>query len=231
MKITINKFYLIIIIILLIVIAISKFKDKEVVKPTILYEYKTDSTYIKKYFALKKKYDNVTPPEEVIKWLKPSKPENIVVEKIPDSIILYIKELENKLVIPDSYLTTSPSASKLLEFNLTKKNFDIILIDTDGYVTTQEYPINLDNYNYQWYENSLHNSPYETAKVKIKRRLDLSQLYINTSYDYLHKYNTLGLDYSIKLGRLKFGIDSRMIIQDHPEKFRVDLILGYKLFR
>lgn len=235
-RLTPVSFLSLIILILIGLLIIEKWQNRNKVSEIkSYYEYRTDTLMAKKYFELKARYGDLTPPITITRWLKPEPGKDgkdgkvVVVEKVPDSIILIIGKLKERLAISDGFIQNYPRNHKLIEFNLNKDSLDITLLNLDGLVSTNKYPIYLDNYEYQWLDNKLTNSKFETTRTKNK--LDLSQLYLDTGYDYLTKNNTLGLDYSVKLGRLKVGTDFDMILQETPNRFKVNFTVGYKLLK
>jgi len=230
MKINANIFLLSLIALLVVLLSLEKWSNRknDIIKE-VTHEYITDTTWINKYYELKKKYDKKTPPLTITKWLKPKAPKDVIIEKIPDSIIILIESLNKKITISDEYIKNFPKADKLIDFSLSRDSLDINTLNIEGDINKLKYPLFLDNYSYQWYNNKLHNSKYK--KHNKRKSLDFSQLYINTTYDYFNKYNTLGIDYHLILGRFRLKLDYNMILQTEPNQFRFDMGVGYKLLK
>ena len=54
------------------------------------------------------------------------------VEKIPDSIIVILDSLKERIAISDNYIKNFPKNDKLIDFTLDDKNLDITTLSIDG---------------------------------------------------------------------------------------------------
>ena len=230
-----DTFFVITIAILVIALLIKSCgNDRQVVTQTKnLYKYKTDTVYVNseykgKYENLVKYYSRkgkVTPPKTVTIW-KQGNTEYITLEKVPDSILVHIDSLNHKLAISDQYIKNFPKNDKLVNFGLKLDSLNITTISIDGVTKTKDYPLYLDKFGYQWYDNELH---HYNVKQKSKLKNKLNQFYINGGYDFYYQRPTIGAEYFIIMDKFKLGANSNLIIQ--PEtKINLGLNLGYRLF-
>lgn len=230
-----DTFFVITIIILVIVLMFKSCNDKTeaVTKTRNLYKYKTDTVYVNSEY--KDKYQNLvkyysrkgkqTPPKTITVW-KTLNPENILIEKVPDSILVIIDSLNQMLAISDAYIKNFPKNDKLVNFGLKLDSLNITTINIEGETKTKDYPLYLDRFGYQWYDNELH---HYDVKQKGKLKNKFNQFYINGGYDFLYQKPTIGLEYFMILGKFKLGANSNLILQ--PEtKINLGLNLGYRLF-
>lgn len=232
-----DKYYLIIISILVITLIIFKGCEKPQ-QPINHYTYTTDTLYhAKKYEALLTKFSSVqkdlkklkeTPPKTINYYTTPN-PETITIEKVPDSLILYIEDLKEKIAISDKYIKNYPKNDKLIDFQLTRDSLDIATLTIKGDTKKQTFPMYLDNYNYFWAENRLLRKDRKSI-YKYKDPNKWNQLFFKVGYDLLYFSPNLGLDYHIDLGRFRLQAESNMlIISETPFTFNINL--GYRLLK
>lgn len=233
-----NTIYLGIIGLLVIALILRGCGDKPVIVDH--YNYVTDTTYssrqykelFKQIAGLEEKLSK-TPPKEIIYYPTPD-PSNVIIEKIPDSLLVYIVDLKNendslRIVISDKYIKNYPRADKLIDFKLTQEAFDITSLDIKGDIKTGNYPLYLDTYDYYWKENSLHHIKRDKPnKIKIPNQWD--QLYVNAGYDFIVQSPTLKIDYSKTFGRFRVGTTGQIYIEENPN-LRADIVLGYRLLK
>lgn len=198
-----------------------------------MYDYKTDSLYKDKYYQLKKLYDKVTPPLIVEKWLPGEPGENKIdsIAFIPGEVLVYIQGLEKELKIKEGFLSKYPNARKLIEMKLQKDSLSITTMDINADIYTNKYPLALDYYKYQWYDNQLHNSPFEN-KSSSRKNPDFryNGLFVNGGYDFTLKKPTTGLEYNLELGRFKLDAEFKSTFEKKPE-FNAQAKIGYRLFK
>lgn len=219
----------ILVIILLSLLMIERCNPEPVLTNTVhenFYRYEPDTITSKKYYALLEAYNNKTPPKEIIKWLKPE-PINSQIEVVPDSLILYIKDLEYRLAIAKGYIDNYPEADKLINFELNKKNLSITTLDIKSNMETKNYPLNFDYFKYRWSGNELTHEEIEYKKPKDKTKFN--QLYFNIGNDFISKEPKIDLDYSIIYKRLKLNSDIGLILKQEP-MLQSNVKIGYRLF-
>jgi len=229
MRLTKDTFMLGLIIILIAVIMLQRCSKDKQPEPINRYIYKTDSLYKDKYFKAVEELKNKIPPKVITRWKDPIPGEDIIIEKVPDSTILYIGKLKTRLSIADNFIKNYPTNPKLLELKLDKSNLELTTLDINNKAETFQYPLYLDNYSYQWLEKQMTTSDYHIKKERTK--FDMSNLYIVTGYDYLNKNNTIGLDYTLKLGRIKVMADTKLLLQKSTDNIEANIGIGYKLFK
>lgn len=230
-----DTFFVIVIAMLLIALIFKQCnrENETVIQTKNLYKYKTDTVYVNSEY--KGKYENLvkhylkksksTPPKSYIIW-KTEDPKYITIKKVPDSILLKIDSLNKKIAISDSYIKNFPKNDKLINFGLKLDSLNITTINISGNTITKNYPLYLDKFSYQWYDNELH---HYDIKNKKKLKNIFNQLYINGGYDFLFKKPTIGAEYFIIINKLKLGVNSNIILQ--PEtKVNLGVNLGYRLF-
>lgn len=223
---------------LLIALLVEIFARKTPTIPENPYaEVRTDTIFVgrdysKQFNRLQKQIDDLksTPPTQVI-YYKPEKtpPAVITQERIPDSLILYIADLKERLAISESFITQYPKASKLISGSLTRNNFKLALLQTDGLVKEQEFDIYLDGYNYYWSNNELRHEKRKRP-YKYKDPARWKQLYLNFGRDFLEKQNILSLDYQLLLNRIRIRSELDLILQKNTT-LRNKVTLGYRLFK
>lgn len=229
-----HTFYLAIIGLLALAL-LTRGSGKVTHKQDVYNTYETDTTFSKKVYkdivsridGLEKKLEE-TPPREIIYY--PSDPEEMIIEKIPDSILVYIGELEEKVAISDDYIKNFPRAHKLVDFRMTREKLDITTVALDGQVSQRNYPLALNEYDYYWANNSLKHidsdSPYKETKWG-----GLKDLYLNIGYEFLQGAPLLGVDYQLKYNGFKLSTQASSIINPEGIKLRGDIKLGYRLFK
>lgn len=228
-----DTIFVIIIAILLISTFFRGCKQEDIEnKP--MYTYKTDTIYVKdtyqkRYEALLNKMDKlgsqVTPPK-TITYYQTLNPAGIVIEKIPDSMLVLIDSLNQRIAISDKYIKNFPKNDKLINMGLLQDSFNITTIDIEGKTKTQEYPLYLDKFGYQWYDNELH---HYSIKPKKEFKNVFNQFYINGGYDFLYKTPTIGAEYFILLNRFKVGANANITLQ-RETKSNLWVSLGYRIF-
>lgn len=217
--------------ILLIAIVIKSLKE---IKGNIIkenpYTYKTDSLINKTSYQLKPVFNISTPPITYTTYpINNNYPKIDSVKYIPGELILYIEKLKDSLRIKEAFLTRYPKNSKLLEINLSKDSLDITLQNIDDIITTSKYPIYLDNFKYQWYDNKLHNSKFKQSNSNnLLNRYN--NLYVNTGYMFIDSNPNVGLEYNLNLGRFKIDADILTTLERNPQLY-INTKVGYRLFK
>jgi len=228
---TLTPYLLIALLILLSVIIFKNCKGDLVspndINPKTIYKYKTDSIYKRKYYELLRLHNIKTPPLIVERWLTPEK-EIDSVNVIPGYLLVYIKGLQDSLKINQNFVVNYPKAPKLIDFTLKKDSLVITTFDNEARLFTNRYPLYLNNFNYQWYDNDLHRK--ETSYPGInKTKLKWNQFYINSGYSLTQSKPLIGFEYNLTPGRFKFDLDADFTLEQNPN-FIFKAKLGYLLF-
>ena len=209
-------------------------------KPKASYDYETE------FRRLDKKYEKIikgqkdlrtqldTTPPSTITYYKTINPQNTVIEKIPDSLLLYVRDLENKndslrIAISDKYLKNFPTADKLIDFKLTRDTLNINTLTISGETRSQTYPMFFDTFDYYWDDNTLHHKKTD-KKPESKYDDKWKQVYLTVGLQYILYEYMAGLDYSVTFNRIKLQASINTTIQTNPN-FYGDIKLGYRLFK
>lgn len=234
-----TNIYIVIIGLLLLVIIL---KDCTARRPVVIdnkYNYTTDTVYSKKqYEDMVKRIKGLekilreTPPKKVV-YYPVDNPGSTIIEKIPDSLLVYITDLtrENdslRVAISDKYIKNYPTASKLINFKLTLDNMDITTLDINGQLAEANYPLYLNQYEYYWVDNTLKHN--EVPQKKVKTPNQWNQLYFNGGYDFLNNKPLIGVDYYKTFYKFRLGAEANITVEPDPQ-LRTQLKLGYRLFR
>lgn len=231
-----DLYYVICIGLLLIALFVRGCNNKpntESVTQKTAYKYITDTIEVDKGFE--EKYNEMlylykkakqTPPLTVT-YYKTLDPENIYIEKIPDSILLKIDSLEQRILISNKYLKNFPKADKLISFDLQKDSLKITTLNISGQTIKKDYPLYFNLFKYSWYDNELHN--IKTKDLTKTKKNILNQLYLNGGYDFINQKPTIGGEYFILLSRFKIEAISEFTIEPTP-KLSAGAKLGYRLF-
>lgn len=237
--------YLLFILVLLLVLVITQCSDNRGKKDVRNYDYKTDTIYSSNKFKdletmieeLGKKVKE-TPPREVV-YYKTDNPKNVVIEKIPDSLILYIGDLKDSLnkikservSISDKYIKNYPEAGKLINFTLNIDSLNLALLNIDGNIEELKYPLYLDKYNYYWSDDKLVYVDRKNKPDLLKDNTRWKNLYINVGYEFIYLKPTFDITYDIKLGRFKLGLESGLVYYDKDPLFFTKAKLGFRLLK
>lgn len=140
---------------------------------------KTETIYSSKPLRLDDPLKVVLPPINVTLYPKELVPYKELVI-IKDTIRLY--NSENHLDINKYFLLQYPKASKLISLDLTSSKLELNLLDINGLVKKEEYPIDLSNNKYLYIDNCL---TYEPIKPKFKFGFDAQYYFrpINNLHD------------------------------------------------
>lgn len=200
------------------------------IDPETVYIYETDSIYKDKYFELKKELDKKTQPKTVIIY-KEAEPRIDSVKFIPGELVLYIKGLEEEIIIKDGFLSQYPHNDKLITFDLDLDNLSITTLNKDAKTITKEYPLYLYNFKYQWRDNELFGEIIKDRTPFNKEKTQWNNLFLNTGYDFMiYEKPNLGLEYNLDLGRFKFDTEINTTISDKPQLY-FNSKIGYRLLR
>lgn len=228
---------LLVIITLVILLILSHCNRKPIIIPDP-YNYITDTIYIgqeyvdkleKEITELKKKNKVLreAPPKTVKEYLA-SDPIEVEVEKVPDSIILLIKDLETRLAVSDKYLKNFPEAYKLINFNLNQDELSLGLLNIEGNIFENSYPLYLSLYDYAWFDNKLHY--YETSRrTPTPSTSRLSDLILYVDYQFLSQEPKLELEYSLNLRAFRLRFSTNYTLRE-IQPFEIQAGLGYRLF-
>jgi len=191
--------------------------------------FKTDTIKVDKPYAVKgDSFPYKVPPLIIIKYEKDTSNKNSI-KCINDSLIKVIDSLGNQLSqINKSFLTQFPNSYKLIGGFFSLDTLKLDLLDVTGNISTQFYPVDYQNYDYQWYNDKMRAREISYISSSGQSKQKQFSLYGNVGYGLLSKKPMLSMsgDYSIK--RFKLSAEPSISIQQNPE-LNVDLKLGYKI--
>lgn len=224
-----------IIIIILLILTLVKGNNKSPISIDNPYTYLPDTIYVdsdysKEIQELRDKVSDLikTPPKVIYHYDKPNNT-TTKIEKVPDSIILYIGELQKRLAISDQYLKNYPENHKLIDISLFRENMDITTLAIDGSLKKEQYPLYLDHYEYYWVDNELRHKKRDKPYVYTDPD-KWKQLYINSGYDFITQSPNLEVDYSLLFKRFKLSAEAGAFINQDPT-FYSKITLGYRLLK
>jgi hypothetical protein len=141
----INLIWSVICLILIIQICSKNQKNKNYEK--LNYEYKTDTLYLNRDYVLSKSKGIKTNPKKITFYQKENS--NLKLN-CSDSILTLIDTIQNSdtILINPNFLKLYSTSPKLLNLELKKDFMNITLFDINSQVYTQEYPINLNQFEY-----------------------------------------------------------------------------------
>lgn len=233
-----HNIYIAIIGLLILVLALREcgYRPKEVIDH---YHYNTDTIYstepydkiMEKLMALEKNLKN-TPPKEVI-YYPVDNPIEVEVEKIPDSLLVYIKKLntENdslRIAISDKYIKNYPTASKLIDFKLELDRLEMTTLNIKGDLAKAHYPLYLNSYEYYWIDNELSHREIKRKREKVGSNT-WNEFYFNVGYSTIYDGTPFtGLEYQKEFSRIKVAIMTELYLLNNPQ-LRADIKVGYRL--
>ena len=221
-------FFLVVILVLIIIILLKGCGGSEP-EVKIDYKYKTKFVDVPVPYEVIKMIEDTTPPSLVIRYKDVPVPYEVQV--VPDSMKLLIRNLEDSLksvLIDKRFLTKFPSAAKLINFDLKYDSLNITILNTQGETNSKLYPMDFDNYKYQWYDNQLHHEDFKRKKPKDNTKW--KQLYGGAGYDFIQQAPVLGFDYNVKFKRVKVTAGTTMHLQANPFITGTAKI-GFRLFK
>lgn len=219
-------FLLSVIIILGIILYFKGCGNKEPKKEIVKYNYITDTVYQDRPYRVNKLIIKETPPITLTKWKTDTV--KVEIEVIPNYLLVKLDSLKDSLKISQQFLAKYPHNNKLIDFNLNKDSFDIALLDTGGNILSKKYPIDLNHYRYQWYNNDLHHKkiPYKDPRKKS----DFKALYLSMGYEPFLKAPSLDLSYNLNINRFKLGSSATMFFSNDPMMV-LQAKIGFRLLK
>jgi len=134
-------------------------------------------------------------------------------------------------IYDEKFFKEYPNNSKLIDFRLTLDSLKIALLNTQGETERKTYPLYFSDFEYYWVDNELHKTEIKRKKEsKLWNKTNWNELYINPGYSFLVNRPQLGLEYNLKVWRIKLDLSGDMLIQEKPQLF-VTAKLGYRLFQ
>ena len=213
MKITTNQIIHLSLLVVIGILLCLRQCDKPVSNTPDPYNYKTDTEYVDKPFYIDKPYPVKTPPREVVINTPAPPPERFEVEVVPDSLILLINDL--RVQLNNAFLYQYPNNPKLVQLDLSQDTMSLSILQVDGTVHTNDYPLFLQQFKYRWAEGSMTHTPVKLKQSKPK--LDYRGLYAYGGYDVLRKLPQVGMIYELNFWKLSIGASSIVTIEKQPQ--------------
>lgn len=169
--------------------------------------FKTDTVFSETEYRVRVPYPEYMPPE-VVEVTKEVIPKAYL--EVRDSLIHLVNIIKNQrdsLLINNRFLSLHPRSSKLVGAFFTKDSVILDLLDINGQITIQKYPVDYSRFKYLYSNSSMSVSEYSTTEDinKPKNRIiSYNGLYLNHKYDFHNKFH--GLNAEIGLNIWKFRV-------------------------
>lgn len=141
-----------------------------------------------------------------------------------DSLLVIIDSLQH-FYVNNSFLTTFTSSPKLLSAKFTKNKFNISLLALGGKVINLDYPVNMDQYIYEFKNNQL--SADILKRPPFFKRFSYN-VYGYAGYEVFSTKPLLSLEGNLDYERIRLNASLSSTIWLKPEAFGF-IRLGYKL--
>ena len=199
---------------------------EEPVKPKVVYDYKTDTLFVDKPFAVHDTLTQVAPPRIVKVYIDTGSTHTIV--DCQDGNIKVVDTISNQVdTLDNDFLTKFPRSQKLIELKLSMDSMEITLMNTKAKVMSRIYPMDFSHYRYQFLSDSLYYD--EIPKVKTdKKFFDQHGLFAGGSYSVFDKTPLVNLSYLIQRKRLLGEIEATSSVENVP-KLNLYLKLKYRI--
>lgn len=173
----------------------KKFENK--VKLEIL---KPDTVYIPEIFTIPEPYEVIMSPTVIRIYEKDTTSKYNEFSLREKDLVLTTPNQLDSILISKEFLKSFPLQPKLLHLDLTKNQLSLGLLDTDGTIHQDLYPLDLSNYQYQWTSNQF-------SKKKI-RNLKLEPT-IGYQYRPLNNLHDIDINLNLKTNgfNYKFGLN------------------------
>lgn len=193
----------------------------------------TDTVYTRDTLFIPKPYPVEVPPHTVI--IHDTVPDPHILVRM-DSLLRVLDSTNKKPEVPISlnYIKQYPKASKLIMASFKEDTISLSLLNIDGKITSNIYPVNYKSNDYLFLNNSL-----STAKRKTRAQLDEASktpfivfdgTYINYKRDFINRADGIDADIGITLkDKLRFKGYGELWING-PQTNSAGLKVGYRLF-
>ena len=197
--------------------------------PTTITEYVTDTIYSKVPYEVPIPYEVKVPPIYITYYENDTAWANRQISYFKDSLQLVISSLEGKITIKDSYLKQYPYCHKLVNADLSYDKLSLTLLNIDGKIFTDSYPLDLLHNRYRYQDNYL---SAETLKNKVNEitlweRIK-PELFVGAKYDLVSSSFFISSWASKDIGRVNLSLDAQLnVFADPPTSLLLGV--GYKL--
>tara|TARA_R110001632_G_scaffold48342_3_gene121819 strand:- start:1914 stop:2600 length:687 start_codon:yes stop_codon:yes gene_type:complete len=182
------------------------------------YLYKTDTIIKKIPFTVHDTLQYITPPRYITQYQDTGSYHTIIIEKVDSNILLKLHNLEDSIKIHENFLKKFPRSSKLLQLGLSKDSLSITTMDISSNVKTNNYPIDLEFYQYQYSNNLLRHDSLEVKPKNLQQNNNFNQsLLIGGSYSILKKTPLVHIEYPIIYRQVRLSLESTASVETTPK--------------
>lgn len=175
-----------------------------------------DTVYVDKPYKVKPEYKLPEVPRLVTIWFT----DTVEVEKVTlkhDTLVLTIKDSPD-LEFNTKFLTSYPENPKLIQSLISKDRLSLVLLNTTGITSQEDYVLNLDKYSYNYTSNGL-----SKKKISVFRRIQPS-----LGLQYRPINNMVDLDFGLQYNTTRFTYGLGPVLSYYP-KFKNDPFLDFYL--
>lgn len=180
---------------------IAYWKD-QYFKPDTVY---TNNTY-RETLRIQDKYPDSVPPKTLIVY-RDQLPEGYLDFK--EGVLSVIDSLKNtKTPINTKFITLYPNNPKFLGGSFKKDSIRLDLLNTQGVISSQYYPVDYSLYNYQYVDNSMRADKLPTrisSNSTKKPFLEYERTYLNYNRDLLQAEHQLEIESNLRIWKIRIG--------------------------
>ena len=197
--------------------------------------FKTDTVYSEKIFSktiVKPSNSEPIPPKETIIYQTEKIPQSYI--EFQDKILSVIDSLKNtKTVINPLFLTQYPTSPKFLGGKFRKDTIALSLMDINGVIKTDIYPVNYSAFKYDYLNNSMNaTKSYTRNDAGNTKKPFISYIGTNLEYkrDLLQSQHQMELNSGFKIWKFTVGGYTQYPITDNAPKLQGGIKAGIRLF-
>lgn len=200
-------------------------KDKGKPDPKDIYKYKTDTLYENKPYPYPDPYLIITKPRYFTFYQVDSTAIDSLELELRDKEII-ISGLEEEIRIHENFLKQYPYNPKLVELNLNKDTLSLSLLNIQGLIFKQDYPLYLDQYKYKW---SHPDFSREKIKTKPKDPSFTLSSYVFVGYSLYPNSPIISNSWELSRGKIRLSSNVGILFKENKPIY-LDLKLGYKFY-
>jgi hypothetical protein len=224
------KKYLNTILLVLIILFIGWYvflRKVEPIKPTISYQYHTDTLFIDTLYVPGKPYPIPTPPKTVKIYVIDSVALDSIKLALNEKEII-ISGLKDSIAISVNYLKQFPSNPKLLTMDLKRDTLILGLLPISGQIQENAWPIDLNQFNYRWnFGSDLSRHPTQSPPTGKK---PFANYFVGGGVDILHTVPYLSGRIEKQWSSLRFYGDIRVVLFNN-DKGSINIGADYQLWQ
>jgi len=197
--------------------------------PTTITEYVTDTIYSKVPYEVPVPYGIEVDPITKVIYRTDTLWDDAKLAYLKDSLKLIISSLEGKIEIKDSYLKQHPYCHKLINLDLSYHELRMTLLNIEGEIFEDNYPLDLLNNNYRYQLNcfSAEKLKNPIGSLSFWEKLK-PELFVGAKYDLVSNSFFISSWASKDIGRVNLSLDAHLnVFADPPTALLLGI--GYKL--